>query len=47
MSRAADSAPKCSRCRGWCIELDRPTLAICGQCGGTGKPAKQQELIDG
>jgi DnaJ-class molecular chaperone len=38
-------APKCRSCNGWGIEPDRHPLTLCGTCGGTGKPAKQQHVL--
>ena len=40
-------APKCARCAGWGFEPDKSPLTHCPACNGTGKPAKQRELIDG
>ncbi|MFN3387470.1 MAG: hypothetical protein ACK40O_00950 [Allosphingosinicella sp.] len=49
MSRAArtDPAPKCRACDGWAFERGVTPMKACTACGGTGRPSKQKDMIDG
>jgi DnaJ-class molecular chaperone len=40
-------APKCRDCDGWGVDREKHPLTPCETCGGTGRPAKPKDLVDG